>query len=543
MTTPPPSNGVANGSVTAAAMRGETLTPAELRRLQQPPQGTGFAPYERLFAQYNNGLVFAPDDWSSKRLSTALEEDGQLRSVEQVLTLPIRSATFEIVPEGDDQGQTALVRDTLTDKLPLLIQQATSAIAYRRAFFETTWTVDDRGRVVYEELGFRPASGCDPGFDPTTARPMGFRQRIVPVAGVFPPGYGWGAAGFHSDMPGWVTVPPQRAFIHVNGQHREPVKGVSDLDVGLWVHDTKKKILFLVCKFLEKQALPDVLFYADDQGQADERASAWANMGGGAMGMERLGGDTAASVFDVLDASGHGAQQFLEFLNWLDSQMTASVLAGFTDLPQAAVQGTGSYALSADQSEFFLAASQAKADELADSIRRDVFGPLVAYNYGPRAPVPRLKIGPLSSKYQQRGIDLLKSVINSRYSNVPRGVVEQLVAASATYLGLDPTRVNNAIDQAEQEMQAAQAAQAAAVANAAATGAAPGAHGAYTRDGAAGLPEPGLFPGDTAWQNTQPPTTLAPPSLSAPVRQVGMAVDTMYGLVTDQLRAQGEPVG
>lgn len=515
-------NGVRNG-VTADMMRGDALSPAERKRLVAPLQGTQFAPDQRLFAQYDNGLVFEYGEQTAYRMADALAQDGQLRSLEQVLTLPIRSATWEIVPEGDDTGQTEFVRDTMSDKLPLLIAQATSAITFRKAFFECAWTLDDQGRVVYDEISFRPAVGCEAGFDPKTSKPKGFRQRIVPVGGIFPTG-----TGDNRGMPGYLTIPPDRSFVFVHGHHRDPIHGVSDLDVALWVHDTKLKILFLLCQFLENQSLPKVIVFGDNQDQADERADAVATLqSSGVLGLSRTG-DSGDGVFEILESAGNGGGHFHEFIAYLDMQMTGSVLAGFTDLPQAAVQGTGSYALSADQSEFFLASRQAVADELADAIRRDVLGPLVAYNYGPKAPVPRLKIGPLSSKYQQRGIDLLKAVIQSRYSNIPRGVVEQLVAASASYLGLDPARVRNAIDEAEADIERARAAQDAAATQA-------GAAGPDTTPGRSSLPEPGLFPNAAAWTDTQPSTI--PAGVPKGLASVGMAVDTLHGLVSEQLRA------
>lgn len=281
-------------------------------------------------------------------------------------------------------------------------------------------------------------------------------------------------------------------------------------------YKTQQKVLFLWFQFLENQSLPKVAVYGDSLPQAQETAQGFAQLkSSGILPMARPN-DPAAKAFELIESGGHGAQQFQAALTYLDGKMSASVLAGFTDLPQAAVAGMGSYALSADQSEFFLASRQAVADEMADAVRRDIIGPLVAYNYGPDAALPRFEIGPLSSRYTERALTMLQDIVRSRYSNVPRDFVDQLVVSSASFLGLDPEKVQHAVDvdRAEAEAQAA------------AAQAAPGA--ASTGGKQAGLYPP---PTDTLgkWQNTQAFPPGSGPALSRAVDVVTDLVASVQG--------------
>lgn len=421
---------------------GTPLSGAERRRLLRPPAGSAFDVYERVFGAYDQGTVFDYSDFSAADMATMLARDGKARSVYQVLTLPVRSATWKIDDnaEGVTTAAVTLCRDTLFERLPTVIDQCTTALAYRRAFFETTWKLD-QGKVVYDDIALRPATGCEAGFDPKTGKPQGFRQRIAPVAGVYPQGF-----SDRAGQPGYALIKPARAFVYTHGAYENPVKGVSDLDTIYHLFENKQKVAYLWFKFLETQALPWLFLYDDDATAAADLADEASQLrSGGVFGMARPN-DPAAKTHDVVESSGQGATQFSEAVKWLDSQMVASVLAGFTELAAAAASGTGSYALSADQSEFFLASRQAVADEIADAIRADLFGPLVRYNLGPDTVPPKLTIGPISNREVDRSLTLLGQLAAATQLVVSRGFVDQLTEEVAPYLGLDPEQTKTNID-------------------------------------------------------------------------------------------------
>jgi hypothetical protein len=500
------------------AMKGDTLSTAERKALLAEEQGTPFDAYERIFASFDEGRVFHYGEADAADFRAMLTRSGKARSLEQVLSLPLRGAPWKITPADGDTGQAALVQDNLGDKLDLIMDQMTTAITYRRAFFETSWALDDTGRVVYTDVALRPVTGCEAGFDPATGRPRGFRQRVVPVAGQFPRAQGAGMT--KSQLPGYVIINPNRAFVFTHGQYWDPINGRSDLDVALWCWTTLQKILFLWFQYLEQQSLPKTIVYGDDDHQAQERANKLATLkASGVLGLSR-GGERGEKTFDLLESAGHGADQFRRAIEYLESSMVTSALAGFTELPHAAAttSGVGSYALSADQSEFFLQARQGVADEMADAIRRDLFGPLIAYNYGTAAPVPRLQIGPLSKQAGAKALELLRSVIVAPTLNVPRDFVDQLTMIVADICGLDAEQVREAIAQDAADRQAQ------AEATAGQLGQPPAAQGAT------GAPPP---PGRRMGPQAGPPPGAPQPAVAAsiPDPELTGAIDTGYRLV------------
>jgi hypothetical protein len=275
---------------------------------------------------------------------------------------------------------------------------------------------------------------------------LGFRQRIGNPGGIITvtsrqqPG----------DAPGYVTVDPDRAFVFVHGSYREPVEGLSDLDVALWCYETVKKIQFLWFSFLEQQSLPKLVAYGDDQTQADRNAAALADAkASGVLGVPRSS-DPTARAFDVVESSGKGAAQFLDAINYLEGKMSASILAGFTDLAGISAHSStgsgGSYALSADQSEFFLAARQAVADEIAEAVSRDLIAKLCLLQFGADAKPPTLEIGPLSKRDKDRSMGMLNALLTADHFNAPPGLIDLLIKSTAGYLGLPVDQVARLVD-------------------------------------------------------------------------------------------------
>lgn len=447
-----PSSGSTNATFKT---NGVQLTPAQRSQLAGPPLATSFTPDARLYRSFDDtNTVFDYGDLDLEAMREMLAQDGNPRKLEQVLSLPIRSADWEIRGDGEIAD---FVRDNLSPLMDRLIDQCTSAIAYRKAFFELVWKLDG-AQVVYDAIELRPAVSCSAAFTIDTGQPNGFRQRLNPI-------------NMFTDIPerrmGWVTIPANRAFVYTYGAYREPIHGVSDLDVSLYCWDNIRKLQFLWCSYLEQQSLPKILVYGDDPTQAVDNARAISeSVASSAIPMERRY-DPASPSFDLIESSGKGATQFREAITYFESKQTQSVLASFMDLStHASMSGAGSNALSADQSEFFLASRQAVADEIAEQITEGIIRPLVTFNYGPDVDIPDLHFGAIGNRQTDRALSLLTSIITAEKPTVPEEFTGFLLNQVAAALGLDTTDVSDAVQEwgehRQKMMEAAEAAAAAA---------------------------------------------------------------------------------
>lgn len=380
-------------------------------------------------------ILLDEDEWGSLSLDEMLAKDGKARTIQQVLTLPIRSAPWKIVAGPGDKGEAEFVTKALTTpanqggmKTPmrLVIAQALSARTYRKACFEKVFT-DKDGKVVYDRLAFRPSPTTAIARDPKSGAFRGFRQRPVSVGGEIWP-----------DI--WVDIPAQYAWVHLNNQHINAARGHSDMELIYWLHDKKQKVLFLWATFLEANATGRYVVRAEDETRARQYAQALRHLKNGGV----LGTSTETDI-STLELGTGAAALFKEFIDYLDNQMAASVLAGFTNLPDSP---GGSYALSKDQSDFFLQSLTGTARELAESITNYVIADLVMYNFGPGAVCPTFEFGPLS----EGDLTVVKELLTAFGTTptelrVPQAFMTELTRMMGTYLDMPMEEVNQEFKQ------------------------------------------------------------------------------------------------
>lgn len=437
--------------------------------LGTPEQGSEFGFYDRLFMGWRDGKVFDYNDWEARDIWEMLKKDYKARQIENVISQPILSATTSIIPAKGDTGEADWMNNYWDDDeynggcettLHELISQMTSAFSYKKAYFELMWNHghdDYDGKIVLDKIGFRPATTCRAMRDPRNGGLLGFEQEPYYVGpeitkGTFP-----------------IEIPSKRAFVYIHGTRRDPLNGSSDMEIPYWCYKTKQKLLFLWFQFLEGVSLPRTIVLAQDEGQAKQIAQQVARLkSSGVLPIGTPAGPDSVKV-TTLDLSGKGDAQFTAAIAWLDKAATDSVLAGFLDLTGNAVNGLrgatgfggggGSFALSKDQSNFFLQSEEAKTREMEYAVRRGIFAPLARYNFGKSARIPKLKFEPLNDEDKTNSLTLLQGMIASpnNHATVPGEFIAALAQQSGDYLGLDGASLAQAFQKASDDA-AAQAA-------------------------------------------------------------------------------------
>jgi hypothetical protein len=441
------------------------LDRATAERILDEERGTLFNWLE--FPQYlelEKGRVSEyPDRAWINSIVEMVKTDGQAAGVEQALTMPLRQANTTIEkPERDGSGritswiEEALFKPTteggMCTPLEEVIGQMTFASAVARTFHELVWCRQPDGKFGLRKIAYRPPGSCEIQRRRDNGELDGFKQYVEWDQQRTTPGVDW---------RGYVDIPANRAVIHLNGRHRDPVYGWSDLSVTHWAFELKRKIMLLWVTFLDGVSLPRVLAYGNGRDEARRNAQQIASLkSSGVAAVERSGDDQTAKMFDTLDMSGAGGEQFLSAMRYLDGMMSQSVLGGWMDLAGAASQsGAGSYALSADQSGLFLQSRHGSAREICHTINTQIILPLVRINFGPKAPVPLLKMEKIGSDQVAKAMELLSTLGSAQSMNVPAGFVDLLIERVAAYLDLPDDRVRKMIEEnakKEREREAAQ---------------------------------------------------------------------------------------
>jgi hypothetical protein len=422
--------------------------------------GTQFDWGQRLFAYYGEGDVFDYGEWSSRDMKVMFSRDGICNAVELVLTLPIREADFSIEPAKGDKGECDFARSVLMTpdsaggmKTPNtdLIGQITSGQIYRRAFFEKTFKIrDDDGKVVYDKVAYRPPATCQARYNSRTGDAHGFRQQVWLFGGNL-------MLSRHQKVPGYVDIPHIRSYIYTHSKHREPLTGASEMEISYWCYQTKMKLLYLWYHFLENQALPRTIVYGSDQTEANDRAEDIASLkSSGVVGMEHPPAGNKA--FETIENNTDAGKFFLDAMQFLEGWQTHSVLAGFMALTSSSTGSKGSYALSQDQSSFFLKSRQGVAKEIASSYTHGIVKPLVLLNFGANAAFPQGKFGPLQDEQIQALLTMFQTMAAAPVLHIPLPVFDLITERMASVLQLDVDQVHEAListaTQRAEQMQA-----------------------------------------------------------------------------------------
>lgn len=400
--------------------------------------GSSFTQETLMFQGFEDGNVFQYDLSDINEKNDMLQVDGKAETLVQALILPLLSAPITIKKDNSESKVVEFVSQALespannggmSTPLRTVIGQIAMASVYRKSYHEKVWTVreiDGKPRYVYDKLAWRPPTTCAIVRDKTNGAFRGFRQ--MPIR-------------YEDQEEIWIR--PQRALVHIHNQHRDPLEGKSDLDIAHWCYITKQKIRFLWYQFLEGQSLPKTVVKARTELEANKAASKIVTLrSGGVVGL------TDAITHEVLESSGRGASQFLEALRWLDGEASGSVLAGFTDLAAGAVSGTGSFALSKDQTSFFQMGRDADAREVADTLTQYAIADLVKWNFGPGTNSPIFEFGPIQEDDAQMAVALLQAVSQSPNQVLPKGFMDELIERVAGLLGLNTQVVRDSLVEA-----------------------------------------------------------------------------------------------
>lgn len=418
----------------------QELSPRQRRAIVGEPEGTPFLPTDRLFSDWQSGEVFDYGEPNAEGIRAMLDVDGTARQLEQVLTLPLRSAPHALVG-GSEKGRRLVAEQVPDEMLTHLLAQMSSATAYRKSFHELTWRLDGQG-VALNGAGFRPATSCEAAYD-RKGRPIGYRQRVANLGQLTAAEW---ARVYNGEHPGYVRIPKQRALIYTHGTHREPLKGISDLSVAWWAFETRKKLMFLWLQYIELQSQPKVLVYGKDMAQATRNMKSIAQLVAGGYAPAERPADPQAKAVEILETAGKGAALFEPAVRYLESHMTDSVLAGFTKLATgAATTGSGSRALSEDATSLFMDSRQAVADEQGVQTATGLFAPICLYNGLSKSDVPSLRIGPLSKGNVERALSLAEKLLTAPTVNAPTEFLDGLLTVVAPVLGLDPDKLREAI--------------------------------------------------------------------------------------------------
>lgn len=401
--------------------------------------GTGISPWQPYggIDEYGN-LIDWTDQFQARDLADMLRRDGKARSLESVITLPIRAEAVNITPAAGDRGECEWLLgmlDRMDQPLQHIVDLGVQSLIYRTTFLEKVFDHRD-GRMVYDRLAWRPNDACSMIHDKDTGRLLGFQQSLG-----------------GPDRFGMVEIPLRKAVVFLHGAYRDPIRGASELEICYRCYQDKQKVRYLWSSFLAGAAVPRTIAETEPGTEASVVAALRKLANGGTAAVP-----TGTKV-TPLNVAGSAGPEFLSMMTYLDAEMSGSVLAGFTELSSAAGRGSrGSMALAQSETTFFANSLDAHAKEIAHTLRAQAFAPLLRVNFGADCAVPKVVIGPVSTLAVQDALTALATMAaaHTDQSIVPAEFVDELTVKVAGMLDLDPKKISDAIAARTAQVEATQ---------------------------------------------------------------------------------------
>lgn len=337
--------------------------------------------------------------------------DAQVQAVLWVCELPIRSARWAVEPGGDDAKSIEIaeaVEANLLEEMSItwddFLRHALLMLPFGFMVFEKVWERRDGG-LRYRKLAPRMPASIDK-WDMELDGGLKGVQQLVWANGTFERPY----------------IPIEKLLIFTNRKEGANWAGMSLLRAAYkhWYYKDNMYRVDAIAMERHGVGVPYVKMGAEAAVEDYEEA---ADILQSLHAHERsyVVGKHCWEEFSMvgIDRPTQSVVSLKDSIQHHDVMIARSILAQFINLGSTE---TGSYALSEDQSSFFLMALQAVANQITDVMNTYAIKPLVNVNWGPQDKYPRLTY----SKLEQRDLftygDAIQKLISSGAIVVDEGL-------------------------------------------------------------------------------------------------------------------------
>lgn len=318
-----------------------------------------------------DGEFYDDEPVTVEDLKKMLDCDSTIQALYNTMVMPLLGSNWTIEPDlqPDEEDQDAIDQSTwvenalrkpphkggMSTPFDLVLAQALRAILEGFAGFEKVYEISE-GKLVYKKIAWR---------DPTTL------TMLTDLRGGF---NGLKQRAFIGNTYSEITIPLERAWLFTYGKEFHNLRGRSAFRAAYGSYDKKRRFQYLAELQAQSDALKIKVVEQGDKGGQDE-----LDITVGAvdeLGVKATVGVPNGYKVSALDqGSSYDIMKHIEFQN---AEMARSVLAMFILLGTGK---TGSYALSTDQSDFFIQALMSIRKSLENHITSYLLPDLYVYNF------------------------------------------------------------------------------------------------------------------------------------------------------------------
>lgn len=364
-------------------------------------------------------------DVTVDKLAEMTRKDGQAAALMRILTLPIKSAKWDITGDADMQREIDFVRENFTrpphrggmsTPMSYVIGHMAKAVRDGFSVFEKVWRIDEDGHIRYKKLAPR-ASNTITFLTDEHGGFAGVRQRA-----------------FYKGKFYDVTIPPEKCLVYTVNKEENPLYGQSLLLPAYYHYDKKHKLYYIANLAYLVTAVP-IRLGEIPEGMQEERPDLVAAF---RQALADIGLNTAVTFPQGFKVDKFEAQRaladFMPLINHHDLLMAKSVLSQFIELGTGG--NSGAYALSRDHSDLFVVGLEGIMKEIADTITWYAIPDLIDYNFA-SGKYPRFEFEPLTDSTTRLLKDVFSEVMRAQEGRVSDDFLLQLEREVAGQLGLE----------------------------------------------------------------------------------------------------------
>lgn len=393
---------------------------------------------------YNPNEINVPD--LLPRLDQMQRNDGHMRALYRLLSLPFRRAEYRIEEaDGGGEEEADLVKQMFTR--PPYEGGMSTSFDYIRALgskamvngfqvFEKVWdTAEVPGHgmcTVLRKLAPRAAktvrfrADANGGFDGVVQRAYapqtGYRQ---------------------------VLIPKEKVFFFTVDKEEHPFYGRSMFEPALYHYDKKHKLYYIAHIAAQMGAVPGRLGYEDEgdltPDQKIEFRTALANFGFNTAMMVPRG-----FRVEAFESKSNVAGDILSLINHHNIQSSQSVLGQFLDLSQGE-SATGSYALSKDGSDLFIMCMETLLGSWAEHLSWYVIPDIIDNNFATKK-YPTFCFDPLADDMKAALAAIFETIVSAKFPPSSDFMFElEKQVAEKLGLDIDYDKIEKEREQAKQQ--------------------------------------------------------------------------------------------
>ena len=368
-----------------------------------------------------------PDARTISQYLRMQDNDGTVRAITHLFSIPIQSTPIKILAAEGDKGERDFIESVfmkpqheggMTTPLPFVIADMTRAIFEGFRLYEKVPQIikegQYKGKIRWRKLA------------PRDAKTVKLRSD---KKGGFLGAYQQATFGGETVR---VVIPPEKCVLFTFQKEKHPFYGESILKTAYYHYDKKHKLYYLAHKKAEIDAVGlKILKLTKPQTEAEVNAAETA--------VDSVGVNTRLTLPAGIDLEINRSPTGYDVLKLIEHHDSQMVLSALAQAIQMGAKSTYAYTYGKGyetQSEFIIQTLHAIMKGMEDTLNEWAVAPLIDWNFG-SGNYPKIKLMPLKNKTQEYLMKIFEALIKKEPGFMPTNMAEKMAEEISETLGLD----------------------------------------------------------------------------------------------------------